>query len=213
MSDFELLGEYHLLPTPAGAYHAVSRPEADPARETLLRMLSADATPRLTETSVGQITGREGEEGMELLHHLQSLEFIQGLEESRRVPEGTLDTVLTKLVRELAGDQQALLADTHGLQLANQGFEHDIAEALSALSADIGTLQSRHHRLLAEHMGVDSHNWALVNAGGNSELGFWPLFIGAHRFVLILSGLPNLNQPALVDLAWVLTQRYGESPA
>ena len=35
--------------------------------------------------------------------------------------------------------------------------------------------------------------------------------VGDHRFVLALGGLPALNHPALVELVWSLTVRYGAS--
>ena len=54
-----------------------------------------------------------------------------------------------------------------------------------------------------------SSAWALINAGGMSNMGFWPLFIGKHRFVLIISGAPKLDQPAMLDLVWLLFRRYG----
>ena len=49
----------------------------------------------------------------------------------------------------------------------------------------------------------------IVDMAGNSRVGFWPLFVGDHRFVLALGGLPALNHPALVELVWSLTVRYG----
>ena len=57
--------------------------------------------------------------------------------------------------------------------------------------------------------GTATGAWALVDMAGNSRVGFWPLFIGDHRFVLALGGLPALNHPALVELVWSLTFRYG----
>jgi hypothetical protein len=33
--------------------------------------------------------------------------------------------------------------------------------------------------------------------------------VGEHRFALVTAGVPHLNQPELVDLVWLLHQRYG----
>jgi len=45
---------------------------------------------------------------------------------------------------------------------------------------------------------------------GNSQVGFWPIFVGEHRFGLVIGGLPQLNQAALISLVWALMMRYGQ---
>jgi hypothetical protein len=55
---------------------------------------------------------------------------------------------------------------------------------------------------------LGSHAWAVVDFFGNSQVGFWPLFIGNNRFVVVISGIPHFNQPELVSLVWALTIRY-----
>jgi hypothetical protein len=62
-------------------------------------------------------------------------------------------------------------------------------------------------------LGITSQSWAIVDAFGNSQIGFWPLFIGKNRFVLVISGVPHFNQPEMVDLVWALSVRYSESHA
>jgi len=57
-------------------------------------------------------------------------------------------------------------------------------------------------------MGLETSAWALVDAAGNSRVGFWPLYVGKQRFVLVLGGVPRLNQPALTELIWALSKRY-----
>ena len=213
MTDFELTQPQYLRPTPAGVYHAVSQPVLDKPGEVLLGLIADDRPPWLSEDSVTRITGIDDPDAAwRMLYRLQEMRLIQGLDQERTPPEGTLDMVLTGIIRQLAGEEKALLADTQGFHLANRGFPHETAEELSALSADLATLHNRHYRLLRNNMNLGSNAWALVNAGGNSDIGFWPMFIGEHRFVLILTGLPNLNQPAFVDLVWVLTRRYYRSP-
>ncbi|MEE9356956.1 hypothetical protein [Candidatus Vondammii sp. HM_W22] len=49
-----------------------------------------------------------------------------------------------------------------------------------------------------------------MDAAGNSQLGFWPLYFGEQRFVLALNGRPKFNQPAFRDMVWVLAQRYAD---
>jgi len=209
MSDYELLPGLYLAPTPAGAYFAVSSPADDVLRRLLLILMRGRRSPALTQESLVELTGLEIGLAMERLHHLQSLRLVQGLREPRQLPEGNLEQALPALLAELAGRGRALLADDHGFYLASHGFHHETAEELAGLSADLGLLHQRHQGLISNNLSLRSSAWALINAGGNSEIGFWPLYVGSQRFVLILTGLPNLNQVATLDLVWSLVRRYG----
>lgn len=209
MSDYELLPGLYLAPTPAGAYFAVSSPAEDVFRGLLLILMRGEVSPALTEESLVDLTGLEAGLAMERLYHLQSLHLIQGLSEPRHIPQGNLEKVLPGILAELAGRGRALLADDQGFYLASHGFHHETAEELAGLSADLGLLHQRHQGLIANNLSLRSSAWALINAGGNSEIGFWPLYVGSQRFVLILTGLPNLNQVATLDLIWSLVRRYG----
>lgn len=210
MSEFRINESFYLCPTPAGAFHSVSRIQVDPARRLLRALLQALASPKMDQAQIKEWSGSgNDEEAMELLYRCQSLGWIEGLETSRDSPKGTLEDLLPGLIGCLSSNRKALLADTQGFYIASNGFHHEAAEELSALSADLASLQQRHRGLLENNLGVISNAWAAVDASGNSQIGFWPLFIGEQRFVLVLGGYPRFNQPELVDLIWVLTTRYG----
>jgi len=209
MPQFELIPGLFLAPTPAGAYYAASSPEQTPLRQTLLTLMSADATPALTLENLLALTDQEENEALSTLHELQSQHLVQGLGAARSLPKGTLEKVLPEILAELAGRNKALLADEQGFYLASHGFSHELAEELAGLSADLGNLHERHQRLISGGLSLQTSAWAMISAGGNSEIGFWPLYIGPQRFVLILTGLPNLNQTATLDLIWTLVRRYG----
>jgi hypothetical protein len=119
-----------------------------------------------------------------------------------------LEAILSGYLSKLSENGKALLADKQGFYLASHGFPHEVAEELSALSADIATVHDRRSGLLMNNMGLASHAWAVVDAFGNSQVGFWPLFIDKNRFVIAISGVPHFNQPEFVSLVWALTIRY-----
>jgi hypothetical protein len=112
------------------------------------------------------------------------------------------------LLKELAADGRAMLADSQGFFLSVNGFTHETAEALGALAADIGIVASRHDGLIRENLGIDSGAWSVVDAAGHSQIGFWPLFIGAQHFILVLGGEPCLHRNAFAQLVWGLARRY-----
>ncbi len=120
-----------------------------------------------------------------------------------------METLLPELLPELSANGRVLLADAHGFTIAASGFEQEVIDELAALSADIAIVHQKYHRTLDEALSLGSNAWALVDAGGNSQVGFWPLYIGDHRFVLVLDGFSRLNQPTLTTLIWVLATRYG----
>lgn len=150
----------------------------------------------------------DDEKCLELLYHCQKMRLIQGLDKPLTSPTGALDQLLPAMLSKISENGKVLLADNQGFYLASHGFVHEVAEELSALGAEIAIVHERRSGLLLNNLGLGSHAWAVVNAGGNSQLGFWPLFIGNTRFIIAIFGIPHFNQPEFVDLVWALSVRY-----
>lgn len=202
----------YVMPTPAGAYFAVSRPQKDPSRTLLTTLLRHKRSPLLTLEDLKIWAKSDSDtEAMDLLNRVQAKGWLQGTEFSQEVPAGVLEDILPDLLAPLSVEGNALLADHQGLYLASCGFQQQFVDELSALSADLASLQERHLSLLSNNLDLQTSAWALVDAAGNSQIGFWPLYIGQHRFVLAIGGAPSLNQPVLTRLIWALNIRYGES--
>ncbi|MEQ1529190.1 MAG: hypothetical protein ABL925_07730 [Methylococcales bacterium] len=209
MSQYLLNQDLYTYPTPAGAYYAVCSRDIDKSRQFLRNLLFQPRTPTLTIDNLQQLMGQQDQQKcLELLHHCQKLGWLQGLQQAQNYPDGALEEVLPDLLNSLSENGKVLLADQQGFYLASQGFPHEVAEELSALSAEIATIQERRSGLLLNNMGLGSHAWAVVDVFGNSQVGFWPLFIGNNRFVVAMSGIPHFNQPQFVSLAWALANRY-----
>jgi len=211
MSEIRTAGALYLRPTPAGAFHLTSAPGADPVRHFLNALLREPATPPFAEAGLPDLTGSDSiGDALELLRRMQGLGWIEGLVAPRRSPEGPLEAILPELLLPLSTTGKVLLADAQGFHLASQGFAHETAEELSALSADLASLHQRRAGLLNRNLGMHGSAWALVDAAGHSRIGFWPLHLGEQRFVLVLGGIPCLNRPAFVDLVWALGLRYAQ---
>ncbi|MDO9422938.1 MAG: hypothetical protein Q7T40_01935 [Methylobacter sp.] len=209
MSAYSLTEGLHLYPTPAGAYYAACTMETDKPRQFLRALLKRQQTCALNVANLQQLMSQNEEQKcMELLHHCQKLGWVQGLDAVLQYPQGALEEILPDLLSKISEHGKVLLADSQGFYLASHGFPHEVAEELSALSAEIATVHERRSGLLINNMGLGSHAWAVVDSFGNSQLGFWPLFIGNNRFVVAMSGIPHFNQPELVSLVWALTIRY-----
>lgn len=209
MSEFKLIEGLYLYPTPAGAYQAVSAPDPDKSRRFLQRLLQQSQTPALSlEQLCFLAESAEETKVLELLHHCQKLGWVQGVDAELAVPHGAFEDIFPAMLGKMSEDGKVLLADDQGFYLACSGFPHEVAEELSALSADLMTVHKRRSGLLINNLGIASHAWAVVNAFGCSQIGFWPLFIGGHTFVIAISGIPHFNQDEFVSLIWTLSTLY-----
>ncbi|MBK1718192.1 hypothetical protein [Thiocystis violacea] len=206
---YRLLDHQFVLPSPGGAFYSVADPEPEPPRRLLRRLLVTEISHRLSLPALVEWAGAETEnEALDLLYHLQTLGWVEGFAEPRPAPQGALEDLLPGLLEPLSSSRKALLADGQGFYVAATGFNHETAVELAAASADLASLYERHRGLLKRNMGLGTSAWALVDAAGNSQAGFWPLYIADQRFVLIIGGVPRLNQPAFTDLTWALSKRY-----
>lgn len=209
MKRFTLVDNLYIHPTPGGVHHAFSSLGRSPAQQMIRALLSVDATPALTLDGLkrwSQID--QADQALALLHHAQEVGWVQGFETPRHCPDRPIDEIVPDLLGKLGSQGKVLLADSQGFYLACSGFNHEVAEELSALSADLANLHERRSGLLLNNMGLNSSAWAVVDAAGNSKLGFWPIYIGELRFVLVINGMPRLNQPDFVKLIWILNLRY-----
>jgi len=209
MEDLQIQENLFLYPTPAGAYFAVSSQEIDPARNLLRSLLRLRSSPLLNlETLPDHVDTGDETDVLCLLKQLQDNGWLQGCEVAQHVPDNSLEELLPRLLPPLSSRGTTLLADNHGFYISHCGFSTADVEQLSALSADVSTLHERHLSLLTNTLESNSSAWAIVDAAGNSQTGFWPMYIGAQRFVLVIGGMPRLNQPVFTSLIWALSIRY-----
>jgi hypothetical protein len=195
--------------TPAGAYFAVASPVADSARKLLARILKEGSYSPLTESRLLEWTDTDSLDlAMQLLYRLQRLEFVQGSNIPRALPDGNMESILPSMLGKLSDTGRALLADGNGLYLACAGFHHEAAEEIAALAGDVLALSDRHALLLQRNLNIRSSAWAICDAAGRSELGFYSLYVGQQTFMLILGGTPQLQGDDFVLLIEALSRRY-----
>jgi len=198
----------YILPSPAGAYYCVSSNETEPAKLFLQQLMTVNETLHFNSDTFSQLFSDMSDIQDDVLYHVQKLKFLQGFEQSQQIPKGTIEESLPDILKMLSSDGKALLADDQGFYLSSAGFTHEAAEELSAMSGDVASLYSRHQGIIKDNLNINSSAFALVDAGGYSQLGFWPLYIGDLLFMLVLSGVPRFDQDAFVKLIWILHKRY-----
>lgn len=212
MDEIQIQEHLFLFPTPAGAYYAVSSPEDDLARYLIRSLFRLKSTPRLAIEPLMELLGIQDEaELLHLLKRMQDTGWLQGCDAAQHLPEGEMEKILPQLLAPLSNSGRVLLADNLGLHISHTGFDTAAVEQLSALSADVSILHERHLSLLKNKLELNSSAWAIVDAAGNSQTGFWPMHVGKQRFVLVIGGLPRLNQTVFTSLIWLLSHRYGVS--
>jgi hypothetical protein len=209
MNTYSLIGGLYLHPTPAGAYHAVSRPTTDTARHFIRKLLRTRETPALTPELLAAWLHLEDQQNLEFLYRMQSSGLVQGLPVPATAPTGSIESLLPPLLALMSDTGQAVLSDKRGLYIGKSGFPHEAAEELAAVAADLAELNSRHSTLLHGNLGLRTNGWGMIVASGYSELGFWPLHFADDYFILVVGGTPQFNQEAFTKLLWVLGVRYG----
>ncbi|HYE37698.1 hypothetical protein [Methylocaldum sp.] len=209
MKEYALAEHLYLHPTPGGAYHAVATKAHTPAKQLIRTLLQMESSPALTLAGLKDwSTFEDTEKAYAVLHHAQEAKWLQGLMAPLKCPNQPLSEILPELLGRLSSQAKVLLADSQGFYLASHGFPHEVAEELSALSADLANLHERRSGLLLHNLGLNSSAWSVVDAAGNSKMGFWPLYLGEERFVLAATGMPRFNCPEFATLIWILSRRY-----
>ncbi len=210
MSTFELNNDLYINVTPRGAYYAIQDSASDSTRNVLIKLLREDKTPPLSVEVVEEITGLKGDDAFNFVDRIQSLGLISGQKESESAPSDNMEDILPELLGSLSDSEKVLLAEHSGLYLGASGFPHEAAEELAAISANLSEVYQRHKNLLQGNLRFNQHAWGLIDAAGNSEVGFWPLYIGYNQFTLVIHGMPQLNRPGFKHLIWSLMKRYGK---
>lgn len=206
----EIVAGQYLSVTPYGAHYAVSGNAPDPFRDLLFKLMAHTSSPLLTEQAACLWCSTDDtQKALDSLLRVQSMAMVQGTPTPCEAPAGPLEKVLPQLLPALSDKGQALLADMQGFYLAVAGFRHETAEELAALSADVATLHARHARLLGNNLGIGDASWGVIDSGGASQFGIYPLHVAGQRFALVIAGRPKLHQPDFARLVWVLQLRYG----
>lgn len=193
--------------TPGGAYYATMSQEAEPQRALLLQLLSSEAAVPYIQRLLAKLTGLDDEAAQVLLDRMMSNSLVELVTDPRDMAGGALEQILPELISPL-GDGKSLLSDEQGFCLAHQGFSNEEADAVSGLAADLLMVRERHERLITSNLGLVGSSWGLVNSVGQTDLGFWVLYIGREKFILAIEGVPHLNRQSFVDLSSVLIRRY-----
>lgn len=209
VGEFSLPQESYLAVTPAGAFYAVQSASKDAIAKYLMFLLSHESTP-LFELKHLDYLHEDNETAMKVLFRLQKLGYIQSLEQAKMAAQGALENVLPDLLAKLSHNGKVVLADEQGFYLAMSGFVHENAEELSALSAGLYEIYQRHSALLGNNLGIKSSALGLVDAAGNSDVGFWPLLFGRTRFSLIIDGVPRFNTEEFAQIVNYLAIRYSK---
>lgn len=198
----------YILPTPAGAYYFAQEKSSCWKREALKKLFSKPETPELTNESLTELFGSDNIE--DRLKEFEALKLIQIVTQKVKVPEGDLVENLSNLISVFSKKDKVLLSDSQGFCITNIGFPDNMIEEISVLSADIAIMHKRRALEINKNLGLTSQAWSIVDASGNSCLGFWPINIEDEVFVLAIEGVPFFNQPAIITLVWMLYLRYGK---
>ena len=196
--------------TPAGAYYAVSGNTPSASRTLLYGLLRADVSETISsERLLRWADTSDINTALNLLYRLQRLEFLYGEETIGSDDFHLPDEQLPELLEQLSNAGKALLVDSNGLYFANAGFHHEAAEEIGVLASEITQVGDKHQLLVKNNLHIHHSAWGICDPSGQSELTFFPLYIGASKLILVIGGMPDLNKEAFVTLVKALYNRYG----
>lgn len=190
--------EWYLL-TPAGVLHAFADKEPDANALALQGLLSGDRTLH----AQAWFQQSEAAQSVQALALAQG--WIQVLPRPLPRPNAKLDDLLQHVIASLSAERRAVLASEGGFCLAHTGMTQDEAETLSAAAADYGSFAARQARRGWEGAlrYVSFHSDPDLLLPATSFLPFW---VDGAGYWLAVAGEPLLNNPALVELVWVIKE-------
>ncbi|MCO6507777.1 MAG: peptidase M23 [Snodgrassella sp.] len=196
---------------PAGAFYAVSSPSHSASRMLLANILQADINAKLTEERLRQWAETDGvHTALNLLYRLQRLEFLYGeTKPSSQLVKVTSDG-FEDILGQLSDSHKALLVDQDGFYFANVGFNHETAEEVANLASEATRLTEKHSLLIKNNLNIYNNAIGICDPAGQSELTFFPLYIGNTKNILVTAGLPLLNSEAFVTMVRGLFVLAGE---
>ncbi|WMY92187.1 peptidase M23 [Snodgrassella communis] len=196
---------------PAGAFYAVSSPSHSASRMLLANILQADINAKLTEERLRQWAETDGAHtALNLLYRLQRLEFLYGeTKPSSQLVKVTSDG-FEDILGQLSDSHKALLVDQDGFYFANVGFNHETAEEVANLASEATRLTEKHSLLIKNNLNIYNNAVGICDPAGQSELTFFPLYIGNTKNILVTAGLPLLNSEAFVTMVRGLFVLAGE---
>lgn len=193
--------EQFISVTPAGSYYAIEQNEQTVAREILHKILSTAVTPLLSDFSNDE---------RDSMIKLRKSGFISFSGPQQSLPEGNFSNMLPTLLPQLSESGRVVLTESRqGLFIDFAGVSQEEAEELSVLAASLRTLAEKRTTLLDGQLSITSRAFGIVDPAGNSEIGFWPLYIADNVFTLGIIGIPRFNSMPFCTLVWALIERYG----
>ncbi|KEQ00456.1 Roadblock/LC7 domain [Snodgrassella alvi SCGC AB-598-J21] len=170
-----------------------------------------DINSRLTEDRLKQWAETDDvHTALNLLYRLQRLEFLYGeAKPSSQLVKVTSDG-FENILGQLSDSHKALLVDQDGFYFANVGFNHETAEEVANLASEATRLTEKHSLLIKNNLNIYNNAIGICDPAGQSELTFFPLYIGNTKNILVTAGLPLLNSEAFVTMVRGLYVLAGE---
>lgn len=187
--------------TPAGSYYAIESETKTDSRLFLHSILSRTTTSALSDFN---------DDDIQHIKDLRKAGLVTLGAPQRSLPTGNLSDLLPDILPELSERRRVVLAESRqGLFLDFSGVSPPEAEELAVLAASLCAIWETRSTLLSRQLLIPGSAFGIVDPAGNSEIGFWPLYIAEHVFTLIILGIPRFNSEQFCTLVWALIARYG----
>src|SRR5699024_7577098 len=134
----------YITVTAQGALYAVQQTTTNQAvRNVLLKLLSLDKSPELSDDLICQLTGFETDQiklAKAIFYQLEIMHFIQSETKEVAVPLINFENDVPSLLSMFSSLDKALLSDQLGFLLGNVGFPEEELNQIAAMSTRLSSL-------------------------------------------------------------------------
>lgn len=204
----------YITVTAQGALYAVQQTKTNQAaRNVLLKLMSLEKSPELSDAMICELTGFKEEQiklAKAVFFQLEIMHFIQAEIKESTAPKINFETDLPLMLSLFSSLDKALLSDQLGFLLGNVGFPENDLDQIVAMSTHLATVYQDSYDTVSNIINGNNHiGVGITNYQGMTQLGIYSIDVMGNKFTLTIAGIPFLNQKAFRDLIWVLVYRYG----
>ena len=78
-------------------------------------------------------------------------------------------------------------------------FIMKLLKSWGLLASEVAKMEDGHRLLIRNNLHINNSAWGFVIPSGQSELTFFPLYIGETKLILVIGGMPDLNKRGVCD--------------
>lgn len=192
-----------------GLVFAISSADYISQRLQLFKLLAYFGCTSFSTEQISNCLGVSPDAVGQFVENLISKGFIKTDELSESVDQITLKCPeeFQALLETLSINGKAILADAHGLIIASSGYSKSDSDYIAAIATNLVAISEQAKARTKNP--IDKSLWNTGLSWGAFRALCVSIYVGAHQYILVVGGLPNLEGDEFLDTVGFLVRRYG----